>query len=104
MTLDRLPELDPDRGEVLEGELFAGEDVLVKVIALGPGAELPTHDHADATNVFHVLEGAVAVTQDGTTEAVEAPGVVVNERGTAHGATNETDERAVLTASLCPLP
>ncbi|UPV75073.1 cupin domain-containing protein [Halorussus limi] len=104
MGLDRYSDLDPDEGQVVDAELAVTDDVLVKAFALGPGAELSPHDHPDATNVFHVLEGTVTVVQGDDEEAVEAPGVVLHERGTVHGARNETDERAVLTASLCPLP
>jgi len=104
MTLDRLPGLDPGPGEVLDEELVVTDDVLVKVFALGPGSELEPHVHADATNVFQVLQGTVTVSQDDTEESVTAPGVVVNEREQSHGARNETNEIAVLTASLCPLP
>jgi quercetin dioxygenase-like cupin family protein len=104
MGLDRYPDLDPDEGEVLDAELAVTDDVLVKAFALGPGAELSPHDHANATNVFHVLEGRVTVVQGDDEETVEAPGVVLHERGVVHGARNETDETAVLTASLCPLP
>lgn len=108
MSLDRYPEivaaLDPDDGEVETGELVVTDDVLVKAFALGPGAELDPHEHADSTNVFHVLDGAVTVLQDGSSEQVDAPGVVLHDRGTVHGARNETDETVVFTASLCPLP
>ncbi|WP_136717246.1 cupin domain-containing protein [Halorientalis salina] len=104
MALDRLPDLDPDDGEVIDEELAVTDDVLVKVFALGPGATLDPHEHADATNVFHVVEGTVTVLQGDDAETVTAPGVVLNERGQAHGARNDTDETAVLTASLCPLP
>jgi quercetin dioxygenase-like cupin family protein len=104
MSLDRYPDLDPDEGEVVDAELAVTDDVLVKAFALGPGGELSPHDHADATNVFHVLEGTVTVIQGDDEERVEAPGVVLHERGVVHGARNETDETAVLTASLCPLP
>ena len=104
MTLDRYPDLDPDEGEVRTEELVAEEDVLVKAFALGPGAELSPHEHADSTNVFHVLEGRVTVIQDDEEETIDAPGVVLHERGVAHGARNDTDEVAVFTASLCPLP
>lgn len=102
--LDQLPDLDPADGELLDAEVVVTDDVLVKAFALGPGAELSPHEHADATNVFHVVEGAVTVIQDGDEETVTAPGVVLHERGVAHGARNDTDEPAVLTASLCPLP
>lgn len=102
--LDQYPDLDPDEGEVLTEELHVSDDVLVKAFALGPGATVDPHDHPDATNVFHVLDGTVVVTRDDEEERVSAPGVVPNERGAVHGAHNETDERAVLTASLCPLP
>jgi quercetin dioxygenase-like cupin family protein len=105
--LDRLAaatDLEPDPGEVLDAELVVTDDALVKLFALGPDAELPPHDHPDSTNVFHVVEGTVAVTSDGTTETVAAPGVVLNERGAVHGARNETDGRALLTATLCPMP
>ena len=104
MTLDRLPDLDPEEGEVLDAELAVTEDVLEKVFALGPGAELSPHEHPDATNVFHVLQGRVVVIQDDVEETVEAPAVVLNERGQVHGARNESGDMVVLTASLCPLP
>ncbi|MFB6302002.1 MAG: cupin domain-containing protein [Haloferacaceae archaeon] len=103
---DRYADLDlgPDAGEVVDAELAVTDDVLVKAFALGPGAELAPHDHADSTNVFHVLEGTVTVVQGDDERQVTAPGVVLHERGVVHGARNETDARAVLTASLCPLP
>lgn len=105
MTLDRYDgDLDPDAGEVLSGELVVTDDVLVKVFALGPGAELSPHEHGTSTNVFHVLEGTVTVVQGEDEEVVEAPGVVLHERGVVHGARNDTDGVAVFTASLCPLP
>ena len=104
MTLDRLPDLQPDAGEVLDAEVAVTDDVLVKAFALGPGAELPAHEHGDSTNVFHVIRGTVTVIQDETEEPIEAPGVVLHERGVDHGARNETDDVVVFTASLCPLP
>jgi quercetin dioxygenase-like cupin family protein len=91
-------------GEVLDTELVVSDDVLVKAFALGPGAELDPHDHPDSTNVFHVVEGTVTVLRDGEEEAIEAPGVVHHDRGVPHGARNDTDEVAVFTASLCPMP
>lgn len=108
MGLDRYSDivtaLDPADGEIETGELVVTDDVLVKAFALGPGAELEPHDHPDSTNVFHVLDGTVTVVQDGADEQVAAPGVVLHERGSDHGARNETDETVVFTASLCPLP
>ncbi|AUX10852.1 cupin domain-containing protein [Halalkaliarchaeum desulfuricum] len=108
MSLDRyasaLADLDPDEGEVETAELVVTDDVLVKAFALGAGAELEPHEHADSTNVFHVLEGAVTVLQGEEKESVAAPGVVLHERGVDHGARNDTDETVVFTASLCPLP
>ena len=104
MSLDRYPDLDPDEGEVLTAELAVSDDVLVKAFALGPGAVLDPHEHDDSSNVFHVLEGTVTVIQDDDEEQIAAPGVVFHERGASHGARNDTDSRAVLTASLCPLP
>ncbi|MGQ4555029.1 cupin domain-containing protein [Halobellus sp. GM3] len=107
-ALDRYDEaratLDPDDGEIETAELVVTDDVLVKAFGLGPGAELAPHEHAESTNVFHVLEGRVVVVRDGEEETVDAPGVVRHDRGAVHGARNETDEVAVFTASLCPLP
>jgi quercetin dioxygenase-like cupin family protein len=103
-VLDQYPDLDPDADEVLTEELHVSDDVLVKAFALGPGAAIDPHDHPDATNVFHVLDGAVVVTRGDEEQRVSAPGVVPNERGAVHGARNETDDPAVMTASLCPLP
>lgn len=104
MSLDRLsiPEAEP--GEVESREVVVTDDVLVKVFALGPGAALSPHDHPESTNVFHVLEGTVTVIQGESSERIRAPGVVLHERGVEHGARNDTDDVAVLTASLCPLP
>lgn len=102
--LDTYPDLDPAEDEVLTEELHTTDDVLVKAFALGPGASIDAHTHDGATNVFHVLDGRVVVTRDDEEETIVAPGVVPNERGAVHGARNESDERAVLTASLCPLP
>ncbi|MFB6166357.1 MAG: cupin domain-containing protein [Haloarculaceae archaeon] len=104
MTLDSLPALDPGDGEVQTAEVAVTDDVLVKAFGLGPGAAVEPHEHADATNVFHVLAGAVTVQRGDEAATVEAPGVVLNERGQVHGARNDGDEPAILTASLCPLP
>jgi quercetin dioxygenase-like cupin family protein len=103
-VLDTYPDLDPDAGEVLTEELHASDDVLVKAFALGPGATIDPHEHEGATNVFHVLDGSVVVTRDDEEESISAPGIVPNERGAVHGARNEGEQRAMLTASLCPLP
>jgi len=99
-----LAELDPGQGEVATAELAVEEDVLVKAFALGPEAELDAHTHADSTNVFHILQGTVTVKQGETRRRIDAPGVVLHERGVVHGARNETAETVVFTASLCPLP
>ncbi|WP_281194222.1 cupin domain-containing protein [Halorubrum sp. F4] len=108
MTLDRyadaVGDLDPAEGEVATAELVVADDVLVKAFVLAPGSEVDPHEHADATNVFHVLEGEPTVVREGESERLAAPAVVHNARGDVHGARNDTDERAVLTASLCPLP
>lgn len=104
MTLDRYHELDPAEGEVLDAELAVTDDVLVKVFALGPGGSLEPHAHEGATNIFHVLEGTVTVLQGEDEATITAPGVIMHERGVEHGARNDTAQRAVFTASLCPLP
>jgi quercetin dioxygenase-like cupin family protein len=106
VTLDRLDldGLTPDDGAVQTAELVVTDDVLVKAFALGAGATLEPHEHADSTNVFHVLQGEVTVIQGEEEERVSAPGVVLHERGVVHGARNDTDDVVVFTASLCPLP
>ena len=107
MTLDSyaaaVSGLDPDPGEVETAELVVTDDVLVKAFVLGPDAVVDPHEHADATNVFHVLEGEPTVVRDDEEAALAAPAVVENERGAVHGARNDTDDRAVLTASIAPL-
>jgi len=102
--MNRLPDIEPEAGELRTEELVVDDDVLVKAFFLGPGAELDSHDHPDSVNVFHVLRGTLTVIQNGEEEAIEAPGVVHHERGVEHGARNDTDDVAVFTASLCPLP
>ena len=104
MSLDRYPDLDPDEGELRDTELVVADDVLVKAFALGPGATLDAHEHADSSNVFHIVEGEVTVLQDDEEETVAAPGVVFHDRGVVHGARNDSDEPAVLTATLAPFP
>ncbi len=104
MALDRYRDLNPAEGDVMTEELAVTDDVLVKVFGLGPGATLDAHAHDEATNIFHVLEGTVTVLHAGDEEEVTAPGVIMHERGVDHGARNDTDQPAVFTASLCPLP
>ena len=104
MALDQLPDLDPEPGSVLDAEVAITDDVLVKVFALGPGGSIAPHAHDGSTNVFHVLEGTVTVVQDDQEESVAAPGVVVHDPGVDHGARNESDQRAVLTATFAPPP
>jgi quercetin dioxygenase-like cupin family protein len=104
MTMNELPDVDPDAGSVETAELVVEDDVLVKLFALGPGGAFEPHVHDDCENVFHLLEGEVVVTQDGTEETIAAPAVVHNPRGVEHGAENAGEGRALLTASLCPLP
>ncbi|QLD90894.1 cupin domain-containing protein [Natronomonas salina] len=104
MTLNELPDIDPAEGEVETAELVVEDDVLVKLFALGPGGAFDPHVHDASTNVFHLLEGEVVVTRGDETETLTAPTVVHNPRGVEHGARNESDDRALLTASLCPLP
>ena len=104
MTLNELPDLDPAEGEVETAELVVEDDVLVKLFALGPGGAFDPHVHDASTNVFHLLSGEVVVTRGDEEETLSAPAVVHNPRGVEHGARNESDESALLTASLCPLP
>ncbi|WP_435194894.1 cupin domain-containing protein [Natronomonas sp. EA1] len=102
--MNRYPDLHPEEGEVLTEEVAFNDDTLVKAFALGPGARIEPHEHSGSTNVFHVLEGTVTVIQDDAEERVTAPGVVVHERGVAHGAHNDSEDRAILTATFCPAP
>jgi quercetin dioxygenase-like cupin family protein len=103
MPLDRYPDLAPETGEVVTEELYYSPDELVKAFALGPGAEVEPHEHGDQTNTFHVLEGELVVVQGEEEETIEAPGVVVHERGEPHGARNESDDVAVFTATMAPM-
>jgi quercetin dioxygenase-like cupin family protein len=97
-------EMDPEEGERLDAELAVTGDTLVKAFALGPGGEIPPHDHPGSTNVLHVTEGEVTVVVDDDEVRVTAPGTVVVERGAVHGARNEGEGRAVLTATFAPAP
>lgn len=102
--MDQYESLHPEQNEVLDTELVVSDDVLLKAFALGPGAKLDPHDHSESTNVFHVIEGTVTVIQGDDEQAISAPGAVHHDRGVVHGARNDTDERVVFTASLCPMP
>ncbi|MFD1571442.1 cupin domain-containing protein [Halorubrum laminariae] len=108
MTIDQyadaVDDLRPDPGAVETAELVVTDDVLVKAFVLGPDSGIDPHEHGDATNVFHVIEGEPTVVRGDDAESLAAPAVVPNERGVVHGLRNETDELAVVTASLCPLP
>lgn len=96
--------MDPAEGERLDAELAVTDDTLVKTFALGPGGEIPPHEHPGSTNVLHVTEGEVVVTVDDEEARVSAPATVVVERGGTHGARNVGDGRAVLTATFAPAP
>lgn len=104
MSLDRLPDLAVDNGELRSAEAVVSDDVLVKVFALGPGAALDPHEHPGVTNVFHVLVGTLTVIQGETEAQVAAPGIVLHDPGVVHGARNDTDEPVLFSASLCPMP
>jgi quercetin dioxygenase-like cupin family protein len=78
--------------------------VLVKAFALGPDATLSPHEHPGSTNVFHLVEGELIVTRGEKEETLEAPATVVNEPGVVHGARNESDAVARLTATMAPIP
>jgi quercetin dioxygenase-like cupin family protein len=106
MSLNMLSEFDshPDDEEVHSTDLTVTDDVLLKAVALGPGAEVEPHTHSDATNVFHITRGTLTIKQGSEEERITAPGTVLSERGQLHGARNEGTEVAVMTVSLCPLP
>jgi quercetin dioxygenase-like cupin family protein len=107
MTLDVSVDLDPEPGELLDAELAVVEDdpsVLVKAFALGPGATLSPHEHPDSTNVFHLTEGELVVVRGEEEQRLSAPATVVNDPGVVHGARNESDETATLTATMAPIP
>lgn len=104
MSVNLYPDLQPAEGEVATAELVVSDDVLVKAFALGPSAEVDPHRHDNSTNVFHVLEGTVTVVRDDQKERITAPGVVHNQPGIEHGLKNDSDDRAVVTASLAPMP
>ncbi len=99
-----VPDLDPDDGERLDAELVVTDETLVKAFALGPDGAIPPHDHPGSTNVLHVTEGTVTVVVDGEETRVAAPGTVAVDPGTEHGARNESEGRAVLTATFAPPP
>lgn len=102
--MDLYQTLEPDDGEVLDRELVVEDDVLVKAFALGPGATLDPHEHAESMNVFHVVEGTVTVIRGDEADPVDAPGVIKHDPGVSHGARNDSGDVAILTASLCPMP
>ncbi len=104
MSLDALPSVDPAAGDIITVDLVETDGVLVKLFALGPDTGFEPHHHDDVDNVFHLLAGTVIVTQDGTDERIDAPAVIHNPPGAAHGARNESTEPALLTASLSPHP
>lgn len=103
MALDQYPALKPAEGEVIDREVYFSEDLLVKAFALGPGASIAPHEHEAQTNVFHILQGTATVTQGTEKAVVDAPGIVVHDRGVPHGARNDTDEVVVFTATMGPM-
>jgi len=98
MTIDRYADavdgLAPDAGEVETAELAVTDDVLVKAFALGPGATVEPHEHGDATNVFHVLEGEPTLIRGDNEESLAAPAVVLNERARNRPRRSERHRRA----------
>ena len=100
MLDDRLPTHTVAAGEIISDVAFETDTVVVKVFTLGPGGSLEPHVHEDEINVFHILEGRPSIVQEEATRDIAAPGIVVHAPGVRHGARNDTDERAVISASL----
>ncbi|MEW8978640.1 MAG: cupin domain-containing protein [Symbiobacterium sp.] len=83
---------------------FSHPQVLVFVLTLTPGRELPKHKHPGSSLVIHVVAGSGVVVVDGKETPVAAGDLLLVEGEEEFSARNTGLEALVLLASLSPRP
>jgi quercetin dioxygenase-like cupin family protein len=83
-------------GEESGGSMFAMDCVL------GPRGGPPPHRHLAEDELFHVYEGQVEFTVEGTTHVIAAGGSAFIPKGTAHAYVNATDAAARMLTVYTP--
>lgn len=82
------------------GKLGNSDTMTVGLCEIRPGCSNPRHSHPNCEEVLHVVQGTIAHTADGGSEAVLSPGDTVSvPANIVHNARNIGDELAVL--SIC---
>lgn len=81
---------------------IAGEQILLCQVSYEPGANVPTHAHADSEQVMWITAGSVAVTVNGETRTVGAGECVVINRGVEHVLQSESG--CTFLEAMSPVP
>jgi quercetin dioxygenase-like cupin family protein len=84
--------------------LFESERVLVGLNCFEPGQEHRLHAHERMDKVYLVLEGRGALLLSTGEERLEPGKMVVAPADLPHGVRNDSSERLLLLALLCPAP
>lgn len=83
-------------GEQSGGSMFAMDCVL------GPGGGPPPHRHLAEDELFHIYEGEVEFTVEGTTHLISAGGSAFIPKGAAHSYVNATESSARMLTVYTP--
>lgn len=73
-----------------------------RVYCLEPGQELPAHEHQEATDVLHVVEGVGKLTLGDKVHQVHPGAVVLIPPNETHGMANPGPQRLVFTSIYIP--
>ena len=84
--------------------LHAGEQLLVELLCLQPGALLPAHRHADTEHIWNVLSGK-ARAEIGPVRSLIQPGdTIFGPANAYHSLTNHHTERCIIQQVSTPKP
>lgn len=68
--------------------LFRGENLLIALVRVDPGASVPVHVHEHSDEIFDVLEGNGEIFRNGEWEAIVPGMTVLVEAGARHAIRN----------------
>lgn len=87
-NIDALPSLTPRPGITMWP--LAGENMMVNLVRLEPGAEVPLHHHTQEQGGT-VIEGSIFMTIDGETREMRVGDIYIAPPNSVHGAVGGPD-------------
>lgn len=88
--------------DLFTAEELGGRAAMTTVITLLPGDSIGVHAHTENGEIYWVLEGEVAVSEDGTEETLTAGDAEFCADGHTHGAENRSGAPAKMLAVILP--